>query len=319
MRWAAIDFETATRERASACAVGVVLIDDGLIVDQQSWLIRPPGNDYEPWNIKVHGITPDQTESASAFDVVWAEVEPMVLGRTIFAHNAGFDMGVLRGASDLTGAPVGDHRYACTVSLARRAWPDLGRYNLPMVCNYLGIDLFNHHDALADALACGEIAVAVTREIDELEIDAMAAEFNQIRGGPPSSPDGYKARPRTPRRNGKSSGPPAYLQNAGKPPPPNPNANKSHPLCESHIVFTGDLQRWTRTEVTELAAAHGALCRPNVTKKTSYLVVSDSDYGQTNALTMTSKLRRALELVAAGTPIQIIPETDFANLLERPS
>ncbi|MBJ7348158.1 MAG: BRCT domain-containing protein, partial [Thermoleophilaceae bacterium] len=92
-------------------------------------------------------------------------------------------------------------------------------------------------------------------------------------------------------------------------------ANKSHPLCDTQIVFTGDLTRWTRQEATALAAKHGANCRPNVTKKTNYLVVSDTDYGQTNALTMTSKLRRALELVAAGTPIQIIPEADFATLL----
>ena len=39
----AIDFETANGSPASACAVGLVRIRDGAVVERATWRIRPPG------------------------------------------------------------------------------------------------------------------------------------------------------------------------------------------------------------------------------------------------------------------------------------
>jgi len=55
--WVAIDFETATASRDSACALGIAVIEDGELAATASWLMRPPGNRYDPRNIAVHGIT----------------------------------------------------------------------------------------------------------------------------------------------------------------------------------------------------------------------------------------------------------------------
>ena len=60
----AIDFETATSKRASICEVGICVVRNGEIAETRSWLVRPEDNYYQYWNIKVHGIRPQDTENA---------------------------------------------------------------------------------------------------------------------------------------------------------------------------------------------------------------------------------------------------------------
>ena len=47
----AIDFETANSHRGSACAVGLVKVRDGHIVDTASWLIKPPPGIEHPSSV----------------------------------------------------------------------------------------------------------------------------------------------------------------------------------------------------------------------------------------------------------------------------
>ncbi len=60
MRFAAIDFETASGAPASACSLGVAIVEGDAIVEQREWLIRPPSLHFSPINIQVHGITPER-------------------------------------------------------------------------------------------------------------------------------------------------------------------------------------------------------------------------------------------------------------------
>lgn len=63
----AIDFETATSRRASICEVGICVVRNGEVAETRSWLVRPEDNYYQYWNIKVHGIRPQDTENAPDF------------------------------------------------------------------------------------------------------------------------------------------------------------------------------------------------------------------------------------------------------------
>lgn len=160
--WVAIDFETATREATSACALGIALIDGLEIVDTASWLVRPPFNEYEYRNTLIHGLGPDDTELAPDFDELWWEIGPILKNRRLLAHNAAFDMrvlGALIRSRDLT-AP--DYEYLCTVNLARRAMPHLANHKLNTVCDHCDIRLI-HHDAASDAAACAQVAIECAR------------------------------------------------------------------------------------------------------------------------------------------------------------
>lgn len=171
MRWAAVDFETATYSRASACALGVVIVEDGRELHRQAWLIRPPGNAYQPGNIAIHGIRPGDTEHAPDFCEVWGEAMQLVEDRPLVAHNASFDIGVIRRCCEEYAVESPDLRYLCTVVLSRRTWPDLRAHKLPVVAEHVGAQL-DHHDALSDAAACSSIMRAC---IDAAGVDSVAA------------------------------------------------------------------------------------------------------------------------------------------------
>lgn len=163
MRFLAIDFETATASRASACAVGIALVDGGRIVASTAYLIRPPGNRYDAFNIGIHGITPAMTAKAAPFAPVMDAVLDQADGLPFVAHNASFDMSVLRAGFDALGRGYPQRDYYCTLLMSRSALPGLPDYKLPHVYAACGGCMQDHHDPRADAEACAEIALAIAR------------------------------------------------------------------------------------------------------------------------------------------------------------
>jgi DNA polymerase-3 subunit epsilon len=174
--WIAIDFETASRERASACALGIAVIDGATIIEERSWLIQPPGNYFEPMNTRIHGIDADMVWQEPEFDEVWAEVEPYLREGVLLAHNAPFDISVLRASLSRYELPTPAAEYHCTVTMARRVWPRLRNHQLPTVCEHCGIEL-SHHDAASDAAACARIALRCGREHGAADLDALAVSL----------------------------------------------------------------------------------------------------------------------------------------------
>ena len=156
MDFVAIDFETATGARDSACSVAVVEVRGGQQVDAYHTLIRPPENRYNASNIEIHGITAEDTESAPDFSAIWEALMARLEGQLVLAHNVRFDMGVLRACLVRYDLEWPSFAYCDTVAIARRAWPQLENHKLNTVADHLNLK-FRHHDALEDAKACAEI------------------------------------------------------------------------------------------------------------------------------------------------------------------
>lgn len=117
----AIDFETATGRRASVCEAGVCVVRDGRIAETRSWLVRPQGNMYSYWNMRIHGIRPGDTEQSPEFPEVWAEISGYLKECPVLvAHNAAFDMGCIRSSLELYGIPKPDATYYCSLRAARK-------------------------------------------------------------------------------------------------------------------------------------------------------------------------------------------------------
>jgi len=156
----AIDFETANSSSASACAVGLTRVRDGRVVATTGWLIQPPpGHErFFELNIGIHGITAaDVGDAATWVDQLPALTE-FIGDDVLVAHNAGFDMTVLRRACEVTDAACPPYRYACSLQVSRKTY-DLASYRLPLVAAAAGFLDFAHHDASADALACAHIMI----------------------------------------------------------------------------------------------------------------------------------------------------------------
>lgn len=160
--FAAIDFETANRHRASVCSVGVVVVRHGEVTESFYRLIRPRPNFYSRFNTAVHGLTAADTDEAPEFEEVWHEIAPRIEGLPLVAHNAPFDEGCLRAAFDLYDLPYPGYLFFCTCRASRRYFGrQLPNHQLHTVAAACGYDLQNHHHALADAEACAHIALKI--------------------------------------------------------------------------------------------------------------------------------------------------------------
>ena len=163
MNFAAIDFETATSARDSACSVAVVEVVDGKLYDSYYTLIQPPENKYNYFNVQIHGITREDTRYAPNFAKIWPELREHLEGKIVVAHNAPFDMGVLNACLMRAGLPLPQFSYCDTVAISRKVWPELENHKLDTVGSFLEID-FKHHNALDDARTCAAIPLKAGEE-----------------------------------------------------------------------------------------------------------------------------------------------------------
>ncbi|MFG6502634.1 3'-5' exonuclease [Microbacterium sp. P05] len=187
----AIDFETANSSNASACSVGLTRVRDGRVVATAGWLIKPPpGHDrFVDFNIGIHGIRPADVADALGWSAQLDALAAFAGADVLVAHNAGFDMAVLRRACEATGDLCPPFRYLCSVQLARKVY-ELPSYRLPFVAAEAGFTDFAHHDAVADSLACAHIIIDAARRVGARDLaslaDAVGIRVSQIAVADPS-------------------------------------------------------------------------------------------------------------------------------------
>ena len=181
MRFAAIDFETARGARARACSLGIAVVEGETIVRRRQWLIRPPSLYFSRFNIAVHGITPGMVAGAPEFDALWPEMERTIGGRTLVAHNAAFDMGVLRATLVHYDVWCEKMPFVCSVALARKCWPELPGHSLDALAREFGIG-FRHHNAEEDAMAAAKVVLRAAEEYSAESVEELM-ERTQIRLG----------------------------------------------------------------------------------------------------------------------------------------
>ncbi|WP_168628070.1 3'-5' exonuclease [Cryobacterium sp. BB307] len=183
LNFTAIDFETANGSPASACSVGLVKVRDGKVVDKTGWFIKPPlGVDhFNEWNVRIHGITPTDVADAPLWELQLPDLIAFADGDPLVAHNAGFDMGVIKSACAASLIACPDFEYLCSLQVARRTY-NLDSYRLPVAAMAAGFEDFDHHNALADAEACAAIVVHAAKRHDALDV-AHLAQIAGVRMG----------------------------------------------------------------------------------------------------------------------------------------
>ncbi len=156
MTFTAIDFETATSFHP--CSVGIVTVENGIVVDEFVTLIQPPNNLYNPYTIQVHGIYPRDTAREKNFLQVFPEIQKRLQNRVVVAHNESFDRNVLAKSMDYYGLDYADlniaSKWECTVKIYKAK--GLKPTKLSDCCRAMNIEL-QHHEALSDARACARL------------------------------------------------------------------------------------------------------------------------------------------------------------------
>ncbi len=155
--WAVVDVETTGFRPGQARIVSVAALavsDDGNIERSVATLLNPG---VDPGPTHVHGLTAEMLEGQPCFGDVVDQLGDVLRGRTLVAHNVGFDYGFLTAEAELVGAELPVDSVMCTVELARRL--DLGTENLRLetLAAHWGVSQVRPHDALDDAQVLAQI------------------------------------------------------------------------------------------------------------------------------------------------------------------
>ncbi len=303
LSFCAIDFETANAFRGSPCAVGLVKVVDGQVVDARRYMMRPPEgyDNFDAFNIEIHGITSAMVQGQPRFAERLPEILAFAEGLPLVAHNAAFDMGVIRDACDASDLAWPKASYACTLVFSRATWSLLS-YSLPWVADAAGVLFEHHHDPDADARAAASILLAIGQHFGATSLeDIFAATHVQIGS---MSAEFWNGCHRT------------WSGRFVDIPVANPNANPLHPFYGREIVFTGALGSMTRSVAWQRVAEAGGQPASGVTKHTNVLVIGYQAAGKLRpGEDLSSKARKARDLRELGQQIEIMPEIDFAQLL----
>ncbi|BCN30733.1 exonuclease domain-containing protein [Anaeromicropila herbilytica] len=302
MNYIAIDFETANEKRNSPCSIGIVVVKNGQVIEKIHRLIKPNEMRFMPINIGIHGIRPSMVQGEPEFNQIWEEIGHYFSENLVIAHNAAFDISVLRNTAELYHITLPDIKYICTMKLAKNFYTDIENAKLNTVNSFLGYE-FQHHDALFDALACSNILSNISEELECDDIDEISRLLGVTIG--------------TVNHNGYQ--PSSMKGNVIK--TSNRIANRLkddiiedkrvNAFQDEVVVFTGRLASMSRNEAMNLVNKNGGTTGSSVTKKTTMLVTNMKDLVGLNREEMSNKYRKATDLIAMGQRIRFLNEEEF--------
>jgi len=305
MNFVALDFETANTNRYSVCEIGLAFVENGIIVDNQSWLVKPLNNDYNAFNISIHGITPEDTKDKVEFDKLWKEIHPLIEGKIVVAHYAAFDMYVLRDVLNLYGLDYPNINTFCSYTLSKRTFPGLLSYNLVSMCDYLNIPLLNHHRAGNDAEACAKICLKAFEKYELTDFSMLIDTHRIIMGAmcsnnktyiAPQSKTDYSKKIKLDART--------IIGDISK-------HNPENLFFNQFVVFTGTLSSMLRKDAMQMIVDIGGIPENDITTKTNFLVVGQQNFNITGKSGLSGKQKKAQQLINKGQDIEIISEDDF--------
>lgn len=306
MHFFALDVETANADRSSICSIGFVEFRDGVPVREWYSLVDPQQH-FDPMNVSIHGLTERDVKGAPTFREVSPFLAETLNGQVVFSHMP-FDRTAITAACDRSRVADLTCVWADSAKLARRAWAQCksSGYGLKDVCALIGFR-FTHHNALEDAMACGQVVQAIAKRTGFDMAGLLDLQSRPLSGKKAWTPpqDYVEPQYQEPPEDGLLELVEAGLVFIGEP-RKRPKVVYEHPV----VVFTGQMSL-LREDMEALAVRNGYVVHPRVTKDTTHLVVGDEDW---DAGTQSGKRKRAEDYKAKGQDIRIMSEAEFRVL-----
>lgn len=262
--------------------VGLIAVKDNIIVDRFGSFVNP-GCSIPASASKVNHIFDRDVADAPSYQQIAPILAEWLIGKTVIAHNAQFDMKLVR--SLLSEANYsGTIKYVDTLFYARRVVSDVENYKLQTLAEHFSIDTGDAHRAVDDAITCHYL-------FQECKALTSDDSFGQ-----------------------KSSNSSFYESVQAKDFFPSHPVSPDSPLYDKIVVFTGDLSI-SRSSAMQMAVDAGAIIKDNLTLNTDYLVegVQNPYYVKEGELSNKQKTAREINSNGKGK-IQIISESEFFKL-----
>ncbi|MGD1028597.1 exonuclease domain-containing protein [Candidatus Binatus soli] len=300
MNFVVVDVETANPDLSSICQIGIACFRDGRLKNSWESLVNPE-DEFDPLHVSIHGIDEEKVRGCPNWAAVYPEVSRLLQSNIVASHTP-FDRVALHRACERYQLVHSEYRWLDSAMVVRRAWPMFSRsgYGLSNVAAEFGIQ-YTPHDALQDACCAGEVLLRAIAE-SGISIDAWLERVKQPINLPVRTTTEL-ASPRPPRALPRPA--PAVAR----------CGNPEGPLFGEVLVFTGALSM-PRHEAADAASAAGCEVATSVSKHTTLLVVGDQDIRKLAGYEMSSKHRKAEELMSQGQNIRVITESDFKRITD---
>ena len=304
-----IDFEIANNEFESACSVGLAAVKNNEIVNTYYSLIKPPTNEFNDENIAINGITFNDVKVAPTFQEIWNEIKNYFNGNIILAHNASFDMNVLKHCLDFYNISAPNFTYICTIPLSTRACRG---ENIPRSledrCKYFGVDLLEHHNALCDATATANLMLACIKKKNRKSFKTYCGTFSSI-----PIKKFYELKVQKSFHKGKNKSKFSHIKISDF--RTNNSCDQDNFFKNKNIVFTGELEIIDKKSAMQQVVDLGATLKSSVSKKVNLVIVGKQDKSIVGPDGKSTKERKAYELLNNGATISILNETEFLKYL----
>ena len=160
-RYVCFDVETPNARNDRMSAIGISVVENGAITEEFFSYVNPE-EPFDLFNTSLTGISAATVKDAPTFRELWPKISPILSRGILVAHNAAFDLGVLKKSLAAYGISWKQKTpYLCTVRIGRKVLPDIS-HRLNEMCRYYQIDL-DHHQADSDSHACAEILIRYMR------------------------------------------------------------------------------------------------------------------------------------------------------------
>ena len=173
--YVAFDLETTglSAQHDVIIEIGAVVMKRGEVLDTFQTFVAP-GRKLTPKIIDLTGITDEMLVGAPPIDEILPKFLEFVGGRPLCAHNADFDIGFVTAACERLHIPF-QPTSLDTLILAQNLLPDLGKYKLNIVADFLSLPDFNHHRASDDAITCGYLLARFYTMLEEKNVRTIQA------------------------------------------------------------------------------------------------------------------------------------------------
>lgn len=270
--------------------IAVVKVRNSVIVDEYQSLINI---DYElpEYITELTGITDDMLASAPYCTTVLKEFMDFIGNDILIGHNVHFDINFLYdNIEEVFGVHL-TNNFVDTLRICKKLYPDENHHRLSDMTSLLSIPVDIAHRALDDCRTTFALLNLCKQEalLQYGSIDVFESSFKKKK----------------------------YYQKIDiKTIVPTEEIDESHCLYGKVCVFTGELEKLSRSDAMQLVVNCGGAVKNNVTQTTNYLILGSNDFCSTIKDGKSTKQKKAEELKLRGFDIEIVSERTFYDMLQ---
>jgi DNA polymerase-3 subunit epsilon len=290
------DVETANRNRDSLCEIAIIEVVNNKIHSGWQTHVNPETH-FDSFNTRLHRINEQTVKFAPKIPDVIDQIKERFENQIVVSHTS-FDQQVIRACLSRFEKPKFNYKWADSSEIIRAVWPDkysTKGYNLPNLAKDFNLS-YDAHYAIDDARVAA-IIMCHALETSNYSIEQWAEGFDTYEDF-----EGQKVLGNRYRAPGEIQYP--FDQKI------------EVPDAKGQIVFTGELSV-TREEATEMAVKAGYSVALNVTRKTTHLVAGAQNKDLLCGHEISTKQRKAEELIEKGRTIIILDESGFLSLIDQ--